>query len=226
MRFLPKKFMSFVYFLVNTYMNEFDNTINMILLEDWKSMATAGMLGLGALAGGSTNADASNIDRPSIEKTSEIPWIYEAYNYIGDNEGNKLHIYKDSKGYPTIGVGHRILKGEDFSGGITEEESFELFKEDVKKHYNIAKRLFPKIETYPTYLKIALLDGVFRGDHKSKYKTTKLINSGNFIEASKEHLRNNDYYESKAKGDKHGVWKRMQKNADAMYLYGWRTQRK
>jgi lysozyme len=45
-------------------------------------------------------------------------------------EGRELEEYQDSKGLRTIGVGHLILDGEDFSGGITEEECTELFVQD------------------------------------------------------------------------------------------------
>jgi len=46
-------------------------------------------------------------------------------------EGVILHVYKDAAGLPTIGVGHLIQKGEDFSNGITHDQAFELLKKDL-----------------------------------------------------------------------------------------------
>jgi len=62
-------------------------------------------------------------------KVREIP--KKAIEFIKKEEGCVLHIYKDQVGYPTIGVGHLIRKGEDFSNGLTEEEADELLHKDL-----------------------------------------------------------------------------------------------
>ena len=41
-------------------------------------------------------------------------------------------MYKDSAGNPTIGYGHLIKDGEDFSKGITKEKAGELLAQDTK----------------------------------------------------------------------------------------------
>jgi GH24 family phage-related lysozyme (muramidase) len=170
---------------------------------------------------------AKNVMR-DMEEEKEVapsvdPFIKEAFDYIGDNEGLELEVYKDSKGIPTIGVGHKIRPGEDFSGGITREEALRLFSEDLQERLSVTKSLFPAFDSYPNSVKVALLDGVFRGDHKRSYRTTKLINAGNWIEASKEYLRHNDYYESLK--EKTGVAGRMEGNAKRMYDYGKQLQK-
>lgn len=62
-------------------------------------------------------------------KVREIPT--QAIEFIKKEEGCVLKIYKDVAGYPTIGVGHLIKKGEDFSNGLTEEEAEELLRKDL-----------------------------------------------------------------------------------------------
>ena len=62
-------------------------------------------------------------------KVREIP--VKAIEFIKKEEGCVLHIYKDQAGYPTIGVGHLLRKGEDFSNGITEEEAENILKKDL-----------------------------------------------------------------------------------------------
>ena len=46
-------------------------------------------------------------------------------------EGFSASIYKDSAGYPSIGVGHLIRPSESFSEPITEQEAEELLKKDL-----------------------------------------------------------------------------------------------
>ena len=43
-----------------------------------------------------------------------------------------LKVYKDSAGNPTIGYGHKILPGEDFSKGITKAQALALLNQDVQ----------------------------------------------------------------------------------------------
>ena len=62
-------------------------------------------------------------------RVREIPDI--AIKFITREEGCVLHVYKDPIGLPTIGIGHLIVKGEDFSVGITEEEAEELLRRDL-----------------------------------------------------------------------------------------------
>lgn len=62
-------------------------------------------------------------------KVREIPKY--ALIFIEEQEGCKLQIYKDTAGYPTIGVGHLIRQGEDFSQGISLEEAYALLHRDL-----------------------------------------------------------------------------------------------
>ena len=55
---------------------------------------------------------------------------------IRDHEAFVPREYDDGAGNSTIGYGHMVLEGEDFSGGITEAEAIELFKKDVERVVN------------------------------------------------------------------------------------------
>ena len=51
-------------------MNNFDTTVNALLTDDFKSAAAAGLIGLGALTGGSANATPE--PKPSITQTRGV----------------------------------------------------------------------------------------------------------------------------------------------------------
>lgn len=51
--------------------------------------------------------------------------------FIAREEGIRLRIYLDQVGKPTIGVGHLIRPGEDFSAGLTREQAADLLATDV-----------------------------------------------------------------------------------------------
>jgi len=51
---------------------------------------------------------------------------------LKDWEGVILHIYRDSAGKATIGIGHLIRKGEDFSKGLTLDQALSLLEKDIQ----------------------------------------------------------------------------------------------
>ncbi len=53
-------------------MNKFDTTINEALAEDFKSMAAAGLVGLGAMTGGCNKPGGCEPNTPPIEQPSDI----------------------------------------------------------------------------------------------------------------------------------------------------------
>ena len=60
-------------------------------------------------------------------------------SYIISNEGWSNSQYTDSRGFPTIGVGHKIESGESFPNPMTDEQVAQLFQADYAKHYNQAR---------------------------------------------------------------------------------------
>ncbi|CNK94691.1 glycoside hydrolase family protein [Yersinia aleksiciae] len=49
----------------------------------------------------------------------------------GYYKNDKFWTYNDSLGYPTIGYGHLVLKGESFPNGITEAEADRILDKDI-----------------------------------------------------------------------------------------------
>lgn len=51
-------------------------------------------------------------------------------------EGLRLTVYDDAGGYDTIGYGHLIQPGENFSGGITKSQAEALLQQDMVRFEN------------------------------------------------------------------------------------------
>lgn len=64
----------------------------------------------------------------------------------GYYKNNKFWTYKDHLGYPTIGYGHLILKGEDFSKGLTDAEATTLLAKDLQVAVNDAKSIYEQFK--------------------------------------------------------------------------------
>lgn len=51
--------------------------------------------------------------------------------FIAEWEGFVDHVYLDAGGLATVGYGHLVRTGEDFSGGVTKEQALALLAADV-----------------------------------------------------------------------------------------------
>lgn len=154
--------------------------------------------------------------------------------HIKQYEGFKNSVYDDGRGNLTIGVGHmikpesrqifqqlfgdtvnydKIISGQE---KLTDEQVNQLAKYDINIHLQRARKMFPKFDTYPYYVKEALLNSVYRGDTGSK--TMALINAGKWEEAAKEYLNRYDYRNADSLGIP-GIKQRMETNRNAMLEY-------
>ena len=212
--------------------------------EGLKDMVAAGALGLASLAGPNNNVQAGSPPPITRQAAQNIPIDYnDMFNYISTSEGKGKpgrpgYRYNDSKGLPTIGIGHLITKDSpnifrklfgnkvDIKGTLSgrkpmsDSMMLKLFQTDVQKKIDTAQRLVPAFDTYPQYVKNAIVDGLYRGDLGPK--TRGFINSGDFKAAAKEYLNHNDYRKSVASnkaGKPHGVKGRMERNRDAFLKY-------
>jgi hypothetical protein len=153
--------------------------------------------------------------------------------YIADHEGLKLKVYKDSRGYSTIGIGHKVvpetpkimkrLFGEGFDTdsvlggkrGLSETQAKKLFHYDILKRVPELQQTFPLFHSYPMYLRTAIMDGWFRGDLAGSPRTISFIRDGDFKMASLEYLNHDEYRRSQGTG----VASRMEKNAARFYQF-------
>jgi len=158
--------------------------------------------------------------RPSANPANFVSgtdFLTKAKEYIKQNEGVKSVMYND-RGKFSIGIGHSITPQElpyYKNKTLTNAEITQLFERDVAGKMRLIKAKFGStFDTYSDDLKIAILDGYFRGDLSGSPKTIQLLLNKKFKEAAQEYLNNAEYREAKTK--KSGVARRMERNAATM----------
>ena len=57
---------------------------------------------------------------------------------LREREAFVPRVYHDEARNSFVGYGHKVLAGEDFSRGITEEDARELFEKDVERLVNVS----------------------------------------------------------------------------------------
>lgn len=185
-----------------------------------------------------------------IDKNKQIEFYKRAKNYIEKNENHDLKIrnkwYKDNKGYPTIGIGHLVLKSDIDNGilkkgeykldkkgnlvsvNISDERARQIFDLDLSKKLQMIKKQFPRYDLYPESVKIVLLDGFFRGDLAGSPSAKALIKTAMEFYFKKDYEKSqaylnaaaNEYLDSEeyriSKKEKSGIYKRMNNNANIL----------
>jgi len=120
-------------------------------------------------------------------------------------------------GLPTIAYGHKLLPGEDFSKGLTEDEAIKLLRKDLQRAESIAKGMIKNWDKLPSDYKIALINSVYRGGRNKDIgpKAISYINSGQFEKVPSEYLNHREYKTTSNKG----VKDRMEWNAKVFKKY-------
>lgn len=151
---------------------------------------------------------------------SDQVFLKKAASYIEKNEHRVHTPYKDIYGKWTVGVGHLMSPEEvrKYVGKrLSDQEVQALFEKDLNEKLNLARRMFGSVfNSYSDNLKVAILDGFFRGDLSGSPKTINLLKAKRFQEAAKEYLNNAEYRKSLNSKNMRGVAHRMQRNAKIM----------
>ena len=181
--------------------------------------------------------DDVRIEVEEVEVTPEVAAeIKTIKDYIEEEEGKDAFVYEiDEKKH--IGIGHKITAEDrvifsDLFGcndacfdemiagerSLTDTQIKELFDRDINIYIDRTVRLFPAYDSYPIYVKMALVSSVYRGEMEAGHKTVSLINAGDWQKAAAEYVNREDYREAEAKG-LGGIVTRMDKNRDSFLRY-------
>lgn len=102
------------------------------------------------------------------------------------HEGEKLTLYLDTKGIPTIGVGRNLR-----DKGISREESEILLGNDIAEHYDDLLRAFGWFQSLDPVRQIALIDFHFNVGSGGILRSPKMLaclGAHNFLGAAQELL--------------------------------------
>ena len=113
---------------------------------------------------------------------------------IQDHEGKRLKVYPDA-GHLSIGYGHKVLDGEDFSAGITDQQADEMFDKDFESHLKGARQT-PGYNLADQMRKRAMVDLAYNMGiswHKKFPKFSKAATAGDWETAADE-LVNSEWY--------------------------------
>lgn len=141
-----------------------------------------------------------------IQKVEDTRLTFDdVVSFIKQHEGYRTHVYKDTLGVPTIGIGFNLTRPdakkimnqvgvnyENILSGkedLTDMQIKEIFKITLKIAYNDAKLWIPKFDFLPKNIKLAILDMSFNMGYPrlSKFvKTKKFILDGNYNSAALE----------------------------------------
>jgi GH24 family phage-related lysozyme (muramidase) len=229
------------------------DSLNEDVKKTLASLGLAGLTALGSLGLGQSVAQAApvkkvthsqtakSVAKPAPKKvdksalrSSEVKLLGgKLSDYIAAWEGKENKVYMDSKGLPTIGIGHyltntpqdrklfkalfgtsvdydKVLKGEQ---SLESDQIEKLFNSDVKIKEKLASNKISNLSSLPKYVQNAIINGFYRGDIGPK--TIGHINSGNWSQASSEYL---DHQNAKSGPDQ--IKRRMKTNALALSHHG------
>ena len=150
------------------------------------------------------NVDKTAIDWKVVPGDSQF--ISELKEYEGTMayqqakgyyRNGKFWRYLDSRGFPTIGYGHLIVNGENFSGGITEQEANDMLVRDSSKAIYDAKSIYASYKMKTPYMaQQVLCQMVFQmgkgGVMKFKMMLSEMA-KGNYKQAAAQ-IRNSAWY--------------------------------
>ncbi|HXX15392.1 MAG TPA: glycoside hydrolase family protein, partial [Candidatus Eremiobacteraceae bacterium] len=125
-----------------------------------------------------TNAESTAASTQQTAQNTSMTLSQKGLEFIEKNEGYSDKIYKDSAGNDSIGYGHLIKKGEDFSKGITKEKAADLLSQDTKTAVDAVNN---KVTAKLTQTKFdALVDFTYNlgGGNLGKSTLLSNINSG------------------------------------------------
>lgn len=152
-------------------------------------------------------ADAPPLPPPAIiQRATDTRLTFDdIFNFVKEHEGYKPHVYKDSLGIPTIGIGLNLMRPDaknilqqvgvnynDAKAGVidlTDDQIREIFKITINIAYKDAKQWLPNFDSLPKNMKLAVLDLSFNMGYArlSKFiKTKDFILAKDYKSAAKE----------------------------------------
>lgn len=118
------------------------------------------------------------------------------------DEGCKYHVYKDSLGKRTCGIGHLITANDaefhvPLNTPVSEWRVEEFFDQDIDIAINDCKKVFPKFDLMPCELQEILINMIFNlgiNRFKGFKKMIAAIEDKKYLQAAKE-MKNSKWFQ-------------------------------
>ncbi|NNS08325.1 glycoside hydrolase family protein [Erwinia sp. JH02] len=114
---------------------------------------------------------------------------------LGCYRDSKFWTYKDSLGFPTIGYGHLVLKGEDFSQGLTEAQADKLLDLDIaiaRRDVAVLGLNLPPVSNWNDFMVLMVFQlGLTKTRQFKKFLAA--LKAGNYATAIKE-VKDSNWY--------------------------------
>ena len=125
-------------------------------------------------------------------------------------EGVKYEVYLDHLGYPTCGVGHLIISGDDEHGcevgtSVSEERVTTLFEADLKIVEDDCRELFDRFEYLPDNIQLVCASMAFqlgRSRLSGFKKFRAAISEGRWPDAADEMIDSKWYGQTTARAER------------------------
>ena len=146
-------------------------------------------------------------------KVTDAKGLHVSYD---DADGRPVRSPAEVKGVLTIGYGTTKSIFPELKPGlkISEKQADALLSRGIETIENDVKRKLPQYDSYPRYVRMAIMNASYRGDLGPA--TIKLMNQNAWDKVSREYLNHENYTEP---GALPGVVKRMKSNADVFDRY-------
>jgi len=159
--------------------------------------------------------EATDIPPPPpaiIQKSEDTKLTFDdIFNFVKEHEGYRPHVYKDTRGIPTVGIGFNMARpdakniaqqaGVNYQNvllgkeNLSDDQIKEIFKITISIAYKDAKQWIPNFDGLPKNIKLAILDLSFNMGYSrlSKFiKTKEYILTKDYKSAANE-LKNSKW---------------------------------
>lgn len=137
-------------------------------------------------------------DKQLVDDIIEFEGTIKYQTAVGYYRNGKFWTYIDSRGFPTIGYGHLITRGDGgFPNGLTEQEADNLLVKDISSSVNSACQIYAEYKMQTPYMaQIVLTEMVFQlgsGGVRKFRGFLKALAAGNYKLAAHE-MRDSAWY--------------------------------
>lgn len=137
------------------------------------------------------NGDSPNNEGDDAKKkpATSLSVGKDGQDFLIQQEGAEFKQYPDAAGTPTIGYGHKLLPGESYPNGVTEEQALALLDKDIKTSEQAVRSAVKAPPTQEQYDALVSFSYNIGAEAFKNSTLVKKLNEGDYECAANEFLR-------------------------------------